>query len=298
MYTEFEQQIGFLLHDTSRLIRKCMAARLADLNISEAHWRVLGTINRFPEIGQTQIADLLAMTKASLGSLADKLEQEQLIVRKAHPTDRRAKLLMLTEKAAPMTALIKERHAILEAEYMQGISKSKQVQIDELLRTVYLYLASPAEALPDSIEKLPFAHLVGCINRLINRHFESQLKDIGVSRPQWLVLTGIHKHEGQQQNALAKALSMEKAPLGVVVDELEQAGWVKRCPHPEDRRAKQLFLTDGCRQQLVSVKKIYENLHLDILANIKPTQRQSFIQSLNQIRSNLQHCAADTEAQV
>lgn len=298
MYTEFEQQIGFLLHDTSRLIRKCMAARLADLNISEARWRVLGTINRFPEIGQTQIADLLAMTKASLGSLVDKLEQEQLIERIAHPTDRRAKLLMLTEKAAPITALIKDRHSVLESEYLRGISRNKQKQIDELLRTVYLYLDSPSEDAPDSIEKLPFAHLVGCINRLINRHFESQLKEIGVSRPQWLVLTGIHKYEGQQQNTLAKALSMEKAPLGVVVDELEKAGWVKRCPHPEDRRAKQLFLTDGCRQQLAFVKKIYAKLHLDILANIKPTQRQNFIQSLNQIRSNLQLCAADTEVQV
>ena len=93
MYIEFEQQLGFLLHDTSRLIRKCLAARLVDLNISEARWRVLGTIGRFPGIGQTQIADLLAMTKASLGSLVDKLEQEQLIERKAHPTDRRPKLI-------------------------------------------------------------------------------------------------------------------------------------------------------------------------------------------------------------
>ena len=139
-------------------------------------------------------------------------------------------------------------------------------------------MASPNEDIPNSIKKLSFAHLVGCINRLVNRHFESQLKGMNVSRPQLLVLMGIYKHEGQQQNTLARSLSMEKAPLGVVVNELEKAGWIKRHSNPEDRRAKQLFLTDRCRLQLISVGKIYAELHINILTNIKSPQRQHFIE--------------------
>jgi MarR family transcriptional regulator for hemolysin len=295
MYTEFEQQIGFLLHDISRLTRKCMGMRLADLNLSEARWRVLATINRFPEIGQTELADLLVMTKASLGSLLDKLEAETLIERKVHPTDRRIKRLNLTPKGFPISTLIRERYALLETDFMKGITSKEQALVVKQLRTVYIYLVKSSDTRLDSIEQLQFSQLLGCISRLNSRRFESQLKDIGFTRPQWLVLTGIYKHEGLQQNAIAKALSMKKAPLGIVVDELEKSDWVKRCLHPEDRRAKQLFLTERCKLQLARLRDEFGKLHEDILPVINQTQRKKFTNLLNCIRSNLQYCAADIE---
>jgi DNA-binding MarR family transcriptional regulator len=50
------------------------------------------------------------------------------------------------------------------------------------------------------------------------------------------------------QRALAEALCTDKAYTTVMVDDLERRGLVERAPHPGDRRAKLVTLTDAGRE--------------------------------------------------
>ena len=55
---------------------------------------------------------------------------------------------------------------------------------------------------------------------------------------------------------LAHDMTIDAPATTVLVNALEEAGLVKRAPHPTDRRAKQVTLTAAGRRMLATVQKI------------------------------------------
>jgi MarR family transcriptional regulator for hemolysin len=280
---------GLLIYDIVRLFRQCFGARLQDLDLSEVQWRTLGTVHKFPGISQTQLAEHLDIGKAPTGAIIDKLEKAGLLERQPDPSDRRLKRLEITARALPLTATMRQRYEQLEGELLKGISVREQARLERVLRQVYSNLTDTQP------QNLALMHLVIGTRRLFARHFDIQLKKLGFTRSQWLVLTAINQNQGVQQNTLASALHMQKAPLGVIVDELEKGGWVERRLHPSDRRARQLFLTTHCRQQWPVLAESYQLMHEKALQKVAENHRQQLGKNLQTIRNNLQSIAASTQ---
>ena len=237
------QHSGFLLYDIARLFRQVFGHRLRDLDLSESRWRVLAILSRFEGISQTQLALFLVMGRAPLGELLVKLELDGLLERRAHPNDGRVKQLYISHDAAPVIATIRARFGLLQEQFLGDISAAHLQLMEQVLKRMYSnFERLDPKAIPDlPIEEHTLMHLIGRISRLNRRHFDEELKVLGFTRAQWLVLARIKEREGIQQNLLAEALSMSKAPLGVLIDNLEVKGWVQREAKPRDRRAKQLF---------------------------------------------------------
>ncbi|MCZ6831172.1 MAG: MarR family transcriptional regulator [Gammaproteobacteria bacterium] len=293
MNPDLEQHPGLLLHDIARLFRQCFGQRLRDLGLSEAQWRALGTVNKFPGISQTQLAQLLGIGKVPLGKLIHKLEAEGLLLRSADSADSRVKLLRIAASAAPLTQLIVDRHSQFQNCYLRGVSPRRQQQLERTLKTMHHNLSeqSGTEPGPANSQALTLMHLISGISRLNSRLFNLQLKQIGFTRSQWLVMTAIGRREGWQQSQLAQELNMGKAPLGVLIDELEAGNWVQRRVHPQDRRARTLHLTRDCRRQLQSLGESFEELHTSALTGVAERERQSLSASLTSIRDQLKFIA-------
>ena len=289
MPNRFENHSVFLIYDITRLFRQVFGARLQDLELSESRWRVLGALSIFPGVRQTALAGHLAMGRAPLGEQVDKLQREGLVERRPDPRDGRAKRLFITAKAQPLILEIQRRSKLFKIDYLQGLKPEKLLELEQTLQLLYRNLArlEPAATAELPTSELSFMHLVSCISRLNGRHFDQKLKTLGFTRTQWLVLAGINASEGVQQNVLAQRLSMRKAPLGVLIDNLEQGRWVERRPHPQDRRAKQLFLSAGCTRQLESLSESFEALHLTTLQGISEHHQRNLHAGLTQVRDNL-----------
>ena len=90
-----------------------------------------------------------------------------------------------------------------------------------------------------------FGWAVYDVQRLIGRIFDRRMREIGLTRAQGRVLAVLRRDDGQTQTAIADRLDMERAPLGKLVDRLEEAGFVTRCIDEGDRRVKRVFLTDN-----------------------------------------------------
>jgi DNA-binding MarR family transcriptional regulator len=282
------QHPGLLLHDCYRLLRRCLRDRFGELGLSEPQWRVLTTVNRIPGISQTRLAGLLGIGKAPLGSLVDRLEDDDLLYRSADPADRRANQLYLSQRSGPIVQALRERYLAAEREFMAGISEAERRRARQTLASLYLFLqeldpradaATPGE--------LPLMLLLAGVNRLNGRLFDRQLKELGFTRSQWLVLDAVAAQEGLRQTELARRLSMQKAPLGNLVDELTAGGWVERRTHPRDRRARQLYLTQACRDRLQTLYSDYEKVHHRALQCIDAGQRQQLRRTLMTLRQNL-----------
>ena len=101
-----ERSFGFLLHDIARLMRKKFDQRARALGLSRAQWQVLAHLSRHEGINQSGLADILEIENITLGRLIDRMEDAGWVERRPDRSDRRARLLYMTEKAAPMIRLV------------------------------------------------------------------------------------------------------------------------------------------------------------------------------------------------
>src|ERR1700751_1352951 len=103
-HPELDRSFGFLVSDVSRLLRKRFDQRARTLGLTRAQWQVLAYLARYEGINQTGLADILEIEPITLARLIDRMEEAGWVERRAHPSDRRARQLYLTEKAEPIFA--------------------------------------------------------------------------------------------------------------------------------------------------------------------------------------------------
>ena len=130
--------------------------------------------------------------------------------------------------------------------------------------------------------------LIGDISRLIRRTFDERARKIGVTRPQWRVLTWLKRNEGINQGALADLLELDAMTVCRMVDRLQTGGLVERRPDPNDRRAWQLFLTPKAISITDQLQPIGEQLLKEALDGIAASEQVKLLQLLDQFRGNLQ----------
>jgi len=126
---------GFLVQDVARLLKRHFErrARQTGLPLTRRQAAVLLHVSRREGVSQAEIAALLDMEAISLVRMLDRLCEEGLVERRAHPTDRRVRTLWVTEAAEPVLARILEINAEIRAEAFAGMSaESRDALIDTL----------------------------------------------------------------------------------------------------------------------------------------------------------------------
>jgi MarR family transcriptional regulator for hemolysin len=93
-----QPNIGAMVHDVARLIRRRFErrARQTGLALTRHQARTLLYIARAEGLSQTSAATQLDIEPIALVRLLDRLHEEGLVDRRAHPTDRRVRTLWLT----------------------------------------------------------------------------------------------------------------------------------------------------------------------------------------------------------
>ncbi|MES2448989.1 MAG: MarR family transcriptional regulator [Pseudomonadota bacterium] len=77
----------------------------------------------------------------------------------------------------------------------------------------------------------------------INRLYKPMLDSLGVTYPQYLVLSTLWEADGQTISAIADRLALEPSTITPLMKRLEAAGFVSRRRNPQDERQVQVFLT-------------------------------------------------------
>ncbi len=106
-----ERSFGFILHDIARLMRKRFDQRARALGLSRSQWQVLVHLSRHEGINQSGLAEILEVENITLGRLIDRMEESGWVERRRDRNDRRARLLYMTERVAPM---MERMHALAE----------------------------------------------------------------------------------------------------------------------------------------------------------------------------------------
>jgi MarR family transcriptional regulator, organic hydroperoxide resistance regulator len=77
----------------------------------------------------------------------------------------------------------------------------------------------------------------------INRLYKPMLDSLGVTYPQYLVLSTLWEKDGQTISAIADRLALEPSTITPLMKRLEAAGFVSRQRNPVDERQVQVFMT-------------------------------------------------------
>ena len=129
--------------------------------------------------------------------------------------------------------------------------------------------------------------MVSQVARLMRRSFDERVRAIGVTRPQWQVLSLLTRHPGINQGSLADILEVEPITLGRMIDRLQEAALVERRPDPADRRAWRLFLTPKADELYERLRPYARETFAIALDGLNDREQADLMVMLERIRLNL-----------
>lgn len=112
---------------------KWVRSRLQDGGMTYARMRLLGALHcKGPQI-MTSISDELGVTRRNVTALVDALEEEGLVRRKAHPTDRRATVIEMTDRGELTMERVYDEHRAAVAELFAGLNEEDRKELARML---------------------------------------------------------------------------------------------------------------------------------------------------------------------
>lgn len=136
----WDQRLGFLMHDVSRLRRSVFNEFMKPLGVTRSQWWVLAHLSRHDGMIQTDLANVLELGKAPLGGLLDRLEASGMVERRSDPIDRRAKRIHLSDKGLQLIAHMSRQSHAMSERMLDGLDPDSRVALANMLMKVKLNL--------------------------------------------------------------------------------------------------------------------------------------------------------------
>jgi len=130
------ESLGFHCNLTYKAFVSVLRNRLKNTGVSQVQYRALAHLVSIGPLSQTELADRLFITRATVVRLVDRMERDGWVVREQDLTDGRIKRLVLTKKAVKKWKDISQGgRAILDKAY-RGIDPSEIETVKRVLERV------------------------------------------------------------------------------------------------------------------------------------------------------------------
>ncbi|ABS62585.1 transcriptional regulator, MarR family [Parvibaculum lavamentivorans DS-1] len=148
------------------------------------------------------------------------------------------------------------------------------------------------KAVPDR----EFGWLHRDVFRLFKRAWENRLRasGTGITMPQSRVFAELRQQDGVTQTELADLVMMEKAPLGRLLDRMEELGLITRRPDPADRRVRRVYLTDAIDGFHDELWDAAFGMFGDALKGFTAEEYETLVAMLRRIKENLEAVERNT----
>jgi DNA-binding MarR family transcriptional regulator len=130
-------------------------------------------------------------------------------------------------------------------------------------------------------ERIPF--LLSQLGVYLAEDFVHRLQPFGVEPRTYAVLKALIEDDGQSQRRLSTQLGIHRNVMVSVIDKLEGQGLVKRMPHPADRRAFAVTLTDKARELLPALDAQGRAQEDEITASLTAAERKAVLRDLQRM---------------
>jgi DNA-binding MarR family transcriptional regulator len=131
------------------------------------------------------------------------------------------------------------------------------------------------------------------LSRLFNATLTDALAGSGLHMGKVLILATLRaqrelgRGECLTQSQLGRITGIEKSSLVLFLDALERDGWVERLPHPRDRRAHNVALTDDGAKRFEAVGLTLHRQQQDNLSALTPAEQAQLTELLTRLHNDL-----------
>jgi DNA-binding MarR family transcriptional regulator len=101
------------------------------------------------------------------------------------------------------------------------------------------------------------------------------------------VLVRLERNEGMMQAEMAEALDIQPISAARLIDRLCDHGLLERRPHPSDRRANRLYLTQEGRAMLAELAPLGGRIADVVLGSFGDAKIAAFLRQLLEIKDNI-----------
>lgn len=130
--------------------------------------------------------------------------------------------------------------------------------------------------------------LIYDVSRRFVRAMERRVKQVGITPQQWRVLVEIASEDGQTQTQISEETEIAPAPLGRLLDRLEEQHIIDRKPDPHDRRVRRIYLVGGEQGPFFERIRQLARQQFDIAYNSISEAEQKQLQALlGKMNSNM-----------
>jgi DNA-binding MarR family transcriptional regulator len=130
-------------------------------------------------------------------------------------------------------------------------------------------------------QRIPF--LLSQLGVYLAEDFGQRLAPFGVRPRTYAVLMALNADNGQSQRELSTRLGIHRNIMVSVVDDLERQGLVERKPHPHDRRAFAVTMTDQARELLPALDAQGRAQEKEITAPLTADESAALLDQLQRI---------------
>lgn len=124
-----------------------------------------------------------------------------------------------------------------------------------------------------------------------------RLEPYGITTEQWEMLNYLWLEDGMCQKDLAAKIGKDQTNAARIAEKLEKKGWIERMPHPADRRAYRMFLTEEGKALKAVLHPQVEALLERHVRGIPPEDVESFKRTLKRIVQNAGDASAEEQEQ-
>jgi MarR family transcriptional regulator for hemolysin len=125
------------LHITARVWRLAVDRRLKYLGLSQAGWRTITMVARSDTpLSQSDLAHRLGVEGPTMVGMIDRLARDGLIERSVSSTDRRVKLITLTQAGEEAFERVKIEGALFRDNLLKNFDDTQKLRVAELLEKI------------------------------------------------------------------------------------------------------------------------------------------------------------------
>ena len=136
-------------------------------------------------------------------------------------------------------------------------------------------------------------YLLWQLSRLFNKTLTDAIEGSGLHMGKVLILATLraqrelHRGDRLTQTKLGRITGIEKSSLVLFLDALEHDGWVRRLPHPSDRRAHIVALTEDGEKRFEQVGLALYRQQQDNLSSLDTHKQAQLLELLTGLHTDL-----------
>ena len=135
--SDLHERFECALRNSAMTWRQAVERRLRRLGVSRVCWMTIAAASQSSTpLSQANLADMLAISRASMVRTIDRLVKDGLVKRESPASDRRLKRIVVTDAGMHLYFLVRDEMAAARREMLAIVDLEKLVHLTELLETL------------------------------------------------------------------------------------------------------------------------------------------------------------------